>query len=253
MELHVGTSGFSYKEWKGSFYPEDLPAKRMLAFYAERLGSVEINNTFYRLPKASVLESWAEQVPETFRFVIKASRRITHFKRLKEAGDETAYLVETVGALGEKLGCLLFQLPPNLKLDLSRLDAFLCLLPANMPAAFEFRHPSWACAEVFERLRADDRAWVGVDSEDAPLEELVRTAGWGYLRLRGTDYADAAVADWAARIQEPDWQEAFVFFKHEDEGAAPRLATALAEQLAGAPQPPKVRPARRARARRETA
>ena len=156
MQLHVGTSGFSYKEWKGPFYPGDLPAKAMLGFYAERLGSVEINNTFYRLPKASVLEAWCEQVPEAFRFVIKASRRITHFKRLKDAGDETAYLLRTVAALGERLGCLLFQLPPNLKLDLPRLDAFLRELPAGVPAAFEFRHPSWACAEVLDRLRADE-------------------------------------------------------------------------------------------------
>ncbi len=252
MELRVGTSGFSYKEWKGPFYPEDLPAKKMLTYYAEHLGTVEINNTFYRLPKASVLESWAEQVPEGFRFVIKASRRITHFKRLKEAGDETAYLLRTVSALGDRLGCLLFQLPPNLKLDLPRLDAFLGELPADVPAAFEFRHPSWACAEVFDRLRADDRAWVGVDADDAPLERLVRTASWGYLRLRGAGYDADALAGWAARIQQPGWREAFVFFKHEDEGAAPRLAAELADHVTAGPRPAPARPARR-RSRRESA
>ena len=135
MELHVGTSGYSYKEWKGPFYPEDLAAADMLRYYGERLGSVEINNTFYRMPKTSVLESWAEQVGDGFRFSIKASQKITHRKRLKEAGDETGYLVDTVRALGPKLGVLLFQLPPNLKADVERLEGFLAMLPEGTAAA----------------------------------------------------------------------------------------------------------------------
>jgi len=223
--LRAGTSGFSYAEWKGAFYPEKLPAREMLAFYAERLPSVEINNTFYRLPKASVLEGWAAQVPASFRFVVKASRRITHFKRLKEAGDETGYLLDTVGALGERLGAVLFQLPPNLPCDLARLEAFLALLPKAGRYAFEFRHASWREEPgVRERLRARNAAWVVADSEEEPVDELVPTADWGYLRLRRPGYGPAELADWLARIRATGWREAFVFFKHEDEAAGPRMA-----------------------------
>ena len=144
MRLHTGTSGYSYKEWKGSFYPEDLAAKGFLSYYAGRLGAVEINNTFYRLPKSSVLENWASQVPEDFRFSIKASRRITHFTRMKpEAQEPLEYLLSTLASLGDRLGVVLFQLPPNLKVDVERLEGFLEMLPEGTPAAFEFRHDSW--------------------------------------------------------------------------------------------------------------
>jgi uncharacterized protein YecE (DUF72 family) len=231
MRLGVGTSGYSYAAWKGPFYPKDLPASEMLPYYAERLGAVEINNTFYRLPKRSVLEGWAEQVPEEFRFVLKASRRITHLKRLQDAGDETRYLLETSGALGERLGAILFQLPPNLKCDLERLDAFLALLPADARAAFEFRHASWHDAPVLERLRARDFPLVIADTDEAEAE-IDPTASWGYLRLRRADYERADLAAWAQRVAAQQWREAFVFFKHEDEGAGPRFAAEFLE-LAG--------------------
>jgi uncharacterized protein YecE (DUF72 family) len=235
VELHVGTSGYSYKEWKGSFYPDDLPAKDMLRFYAERLEAVEINNTFYRLPKTSVLESWAEQVPEHFRFSIKASRRITHFTRLKdEARDPTEYLLSTVTALRERLGVVLFQLPPNLKKDVSRLSAFLDLLPEGTPAAFEFRHETWKDDEVYEVLRAREMAFVHADTEESDAgESLVDTGPWGYLRLRKPDYTDADLGRWAERITSTGWDRVFVFFKHEDEGAGPKLAARFQSIAAG--------------------
>ena len=223
MEILAGTSGFSYKEWKGRFYPEDLAADGMLSYYAGRLPAVEINNTFYRLPRESVVEAWAEQVPETFRFVIKASRRITHFKRLKGAEDETGYLLRTVGLLGERLGAVLFQLPPNMKQDLERLDAFLSGLGDPGRAAFEFRHASWFSEDTYECLRSHGTALcvADTDEEDAAV---VSTAPWGYLRLRKADYPESALADWADRVQGAGWERAFVFFKHEDDGAGPEMA-----------------------------
>jgi uncharacterized protein YecE (DUF72 family) len=226
VELHVGTSGYSYKEWKGSFYPEDLAAKDMLAYYAGRLNAVEINNTFYRLPSASVLEGWASQVPASFRFSVKASRRITHFARLKEeAREPTEYLLSTVQALGPKLGVLLFQLPPNLPADVQRLGSFLEVLPKGTPAAFEFRHESWKEPGVHDLLRARGVALVCADTEDSQDDEpIVPTAPWGYLRLRRPDYSDADLSRWAKRVQGSGWERAFVFFKHEDEGAGPKLA-----------------------------
>jgi uncharacterized protein YecE (DUF72 family) len=173
--LRAGTSGFSYAPWKSTFYPEGLPAKRWLAYYAERLPAVEINNTFYRMPKASVLAGWAEQVPQEFRFAVKASKRITHIKRLKEVGDEVGYLVTVLAALGPKLGAVLFQLPPNLKLDLPRLEAFHGLLAGRVPAAFEFRHPSWQEPAVAELLRAHGAALCVADVDDEPAPALVAT------------------------------------------------------------------------------
>jgi uncharacterized protein YecE (DUF72 family) len=231
MNASVGTSGYSYAGWRGPFYPERLPAREWLRFYAERLPAVEINNTFYRMPSASVLESWAAQVPGSFRFALKASRRITHFKRLADCADETAYLLRSAAALGGRLGPILFQLPPNLPRDLERLDAFLALLPEGTQAAFEFRHPSWLEASVLERLRARDFALVTVDAEDAEQAELVPTASFGYLRLRRPGYERADLAGWAQRIQSQGWREVFAFFKHEEAGAGPRLAAQLLELL----------------------
>jgi uncharacterized protein YecE (DUF72 family) len=226
LELHVGTSGYSYKEWKGSFYPEDLSAKDMLAYYGERLNAVEINNTFYRLPKAAVLESWAQQVPAGFRFSIKASRRITHFARLKEeARDPTEYLLSTVAVLGDRLGVLLFQMPPNLQKDVERLAGFLDMLPRGTPAAFEFRHASWNDEQVHELLRGHGATLVCADTEESGDDEpLVPTAPLGYLRLRRPDYDDEALRRWADRVAATGWERAFVFFKHEDEGAGPAMA-----------------------------
>jgi len=228
MRVLVGTSGFSYKEWKGSFYPEDLPAEAMLRYYSERLPADEINNTFYRMPKPALLEGWAAQVPEAFRFVLKASQRITHHKRLKEAGDEVAYFFGVAATLGERLGPALFQLPPNLKKDLPRLEAFLGTIPAGRRAAFEFRHASWFEEDVFEALRSRGAALCIAEDEDLATP-LVATADWGYLRLRRQDYSEADVAAWAERVRAQQWGEAYVFFKHEDAGAGPKLAARLQE------------------------
>lgn len=229
MNLYVGTSGYSYKEWKGSFYPKDLSDKQMLRFYGERFRTVEINNTFYRMPKASVLEAWAGEVPADFRFVLKASQRITHMQRLKGADDSVSYLLEVAGALKERLGPLLFQLPPNLKKDLPRLRDFLTLLPSHRRAAFEFRHQSWFDDEVFALLRDHQVALCIAEAEDDLEVPFVSTALWGYLRLRRPDYGKAELKAWAKRVQEQDWQDAFVFFKHEDEGKGPALAKQFLE------------------------
>jgi uncharacterized protein YecE (DUF72 family) len=229
MRLSVGTSGFSYAEWKGPFYPAEIAAADMLAFYAARLPAVEINNTFYRLPRRSVLEGWAAQVPEGFRFAVKASQRITHQKRLKDAGDETRYLLDVTQALGPRLGVILFQLPPNLKIDLARFDRFLELLPEGTRAAFEFRHASWLDPSVLERLRARACAWVVNDDEEGGAPDCLVTAPFAYLRLRRPAYERAELAAWATRLGARDLAEAFVFFKHEDAGAGPRLAAQFLE------------------------
>src|SRR5262245_56057918 len=231
MRVLAGTSGFSYKEWKGSFYPEDLPAEEMLAYYSARLPAVEINNTFYRMPKPSLLEGWAAQVPAEFRFILKASQRITHRKRLKEAGDEVAYFFQTASTLGDRLGPTLIQLPPNLKKDLPRLESFLSVLPEGPRVAFEFRHASWFEDDVFAALRAKGAALCIAEDEELATP-LVATAGWGYLRLRRQDYDDAAVAAWAERVRAQTWTEAYVFFKHEDAGPGPRLAADFLRRMA---------------------
>jgi len=229
MKLHVGTSGYSYKEWKGNFYPEDLPAKEMLSYYAKRLPAVEINNTFYRLPQASMIEKWKEQVPARFRFSIKATQRITHIKRLNNAVDETRYLLQTAGLLEERLGVVLFQLPPNMKKDIERLKTFLGLLQSDARAAFEFRHETWFDDEVFALLRERDCALVVSDTDEKPINQIINTAKWGYLRLRRTLYEKSDLAEWMKRVTGQKWEDAFVFFKHEDEGTGPRLAAEFLE------------------------
>ena len=224
MTLYVGTSGYSYKEWKGSFYPEKIPAKDMLHYYAERLSTVEINATFYRMPQPSMLENWKEQVPPAFRFSLKASQRITHFKRLKETDEETKYFLETAAVLGDQLGVVLFQMPPNMKKDLPRLETFLTLLPPTTPAAFEFRHPTWFDDDVLDLLRSQNRPLVVSDTDDLPTTHIDKTADWGYLRLRRVNYSEENLMEWAARIRAQNWQETFLFFKHEDAGTGPKLA-----------------------------
>jgi uncharacterized protein YecE (DUF72 family) len=228
MLLRAGTSGFSYDEWRGSFYPGDLPSREMLRFYAEQLAAVEINNTFYRLPSEKMLRRWSEQVPPGFTFVLKASQRITHQKRLKDAGEPLSYLLTTSTVLGPSLGALLFQLPPNLKQDLERLRDFLALLPDGVRAAFEFRHDSWFDEPVYAELRARNAALCVADSLDRTTP-IVATADWGYLRLRREEYADHELGSWVARIRETGWSDAFVFFKHEDAGTGPRLARHFVE------------------------
>ncbi len=232
MRLRAGTSGFSYDEWRGSFYPQDLPSGEMLRFYAENLPAVEINNTFYRLPSEKMLRKWSEQVPAGFAFVLKASQRITHQKRLKDAGEPLSYLLTTSTVLGPALGALLFQLPPNLKKDAARLRDFLALLPDGIRAAFEFRHNSWFDDETYAELRARNAALCIADTLDGttPVEA---TANWGYLRLRREEYADRDLGDWATRIHARDWADAYVFFKHEDAGTGPRLARRFATVFDG--------------------
>jgi len=229
MNYYLGTSGYSYKEWKGPFYPEDLPEKQMLHFYGERFRTVEINNTFYRMPKESVLEAWAKEVPADFKFVLKASQRITHMQRLKDSGDSLSYLLKVAGTLKDRLGPLLFQLPPFLKKDLPRLREFLALLPADCRAAFEFRHESWFDEEVLEVLREHQIALCIAEAEDGVEVPFVSTTDWGYLRLRRPDYGDAALKDWVRRVRDQEWRDAFVFFKHEDEGKAPQMAKRFLE------------------------
>ena len=224
MKLHVGTSGYSYKEWKGNFYPEDLPAKEMLAYYARQLPAVEINNTFYRMPQASMIENWKEQVPAEFRFSIKATQRITHIKRINNCSEETKYLLEMAALLGERLGVIRFQLPPNMKKDAGRLKNFLALLSPEARAAFEFRHESWFDDETFDLLRARDCALVVSDTDEKPLTEIISTAPWGYLRLRRVLYEANDLGEWMKRVKAQEWTDAFVFFKHEDEGTGPKLA-----------------------------
>lgn len=229
MRIRAGTSGWQYREWKGSFYPEKIATDAMLPYYAERFGTVEVNNTFYRMPKESVLRSWAESVPEGFGFVLKASQRITHFARLKEeAAEPLGYLLKASGALGDRLGPFLFQLPPNLKKDLPRLQAFLAHFPGGTRAAFEFRHPSWLDDDVFDLLREHDVALcvANTDEEETPFRA---TAGYGYLRLRKEAYEEGELEQWADRIRDQAWSDVYVFFKHEDEGTGPRLAARFME------------------------
>lgn len=232
MKLYVGTSGYAYKEWKGSFYPPDLPAKRMLHYYGEHFRTVEINNTFYRMPTVALLQAWAGEVPADFKFVLKASQRITHLHRLQDADEAVGYLLDVAATLKQRLGALLFQLPPNLKKDVPRLDAFLALLPSPHRAAFEFRHASWFDDEVFALLHAHRAALCIAETEGDLDVPVVATADWGYLRLRRADYGDADLRAWAQRVRQQDWQEAFVFFKHEEAGRGPQLAKRFIELAA---------------------
>jgi uncharacterized protein YecE (DUF72 family) len=224
MNLFVGTSGYSFKEWKGSFYPKDLSARDMLRYYGEHFQTVEINNTMYRFPRAPDLHDWAAAVPASFRFVLKAHQRITHRKRLKDVDDTVSDLLKVTATLKKRLGALLFQLPPNFKKDVPRLREFLPLLPPKTRAAFEFRHQSWFDDEVFDLLRKHRVALCIAEAEDGVDVPFVSTANWGYLRLRCADYTDADLKRWVKQIQKQKWSEAYVFFKHEDAGKGPKLA-----------------------------
>ncbi len=224
MKLWVGTSGYSYKAWLGSFYPHGLAAKEMLRFYASRLPAVEINNTFYRQPKESMLQSWAEQVPAEFRFVLKAPQRITHQKRLKDAASEVEYLFRAATALGSRNGAVLFQLPPYLRKDLPTLKGFLSILPTDRAVAFEFRHSSWFDDEIVGCLREHSCALCMADMDEKESFDLIPTASWGYVRLRRSEYSRADLLKWKERILAQEWDHAYIFFKHEDEGIGPRLA-----------------------------
>jgi uncharacterized protein YecE (DUF72 family) len=225
--LLAGASGYSFKEWCGTFYPEKIKAGDMLGFYAERLPTVEINNTFYRMPRETMLEDWAAATPENFRFAIKASRRITHMSRIKaeSAAEPLGYLYKALAGLGSKRGPVLFQLPPNLKKDLPRLVDFLALLPPGHAAAFEFRNKEWFADDVYAALQSAGAALVLSEREDNEPPPLVETAPWGYLRLRLEHYDDSALERWALTISATRWQESFVYFMHEP--TAPGYAQAL--------------------------
>ena len=226
MRLLTGTSGFAYKEWKGIFYPVDLKTADMLAYYAGQFPTVEINNTFYRMPAASVVAGWAGQVPDGFTFVLKAPQKITHFKRLKDAGDEMDYFCTIARGLGAALGPVLIQLPPNMKRDDDRLRTFLEAAPDDLRYAFEFRNDGWLVDEVYDILHAHDAALVIAHDEESETP-LVATASWGYARLRKVTYEPGEVAAWADRLRTQPWRELFAFFKHEDGGTGPGLARAF--------------------------
>ena len=225
--LFAGASGYSFKEWKGNFYPEKIKPEEMLAFYAERLPTVEINNTFYRMPKVAVLETWAGSTPERFRFAIKASRRITHLARLKAetAADSVDFLYRNLAALGAKRGPVLFQLPPFLKKDLPRLSEFLRLLPEGHGAAFEFRNDSWFADDVYDELKAAGAALCLSEREDNAPPPLVETAPWGYVRLRLETYSDDDLEQWVRRLEATSWREIYAYFMHEP--TAPAYARTL--------------------------
>jgi uncharacterized protein YecE (DUF72 family) len=232
QRLWAGASGYAFKEWKGSFYPEKIAPEAMLAWYAERLPTVEINNTFYQMPKTSVLEAWVAATPAAFRFAIKASRRITHEARLAAdaAADSVAYLYKNLAALGAKRGPVLFQLPPFLKKDVARLNDFLQLLPEGHLAAFEFRHDSWFDDAVYAALKAAGASLCLSEREDNAPPPLVETTTWGYVRLRLEHYTEADLAAWAERLAATRWSEVHAYFMHEP--TAPALASALLAQAA---------------------
>jgi uncharacterized protein YecE (DUF72 family) len=232
----VGTSGYNYPEWKGSFYPEKLPAAKMLPYYAERFATVEINYTFYRVPNEKILAGWSRETPAGFKLTLKAPKRITHIARLRDCADLLQYFLKTAATLGPKLGAILFQLPPYFRKDLAVLDDFLAQLPPPTCAAFEFRHASWMDPEVFARLRAKNLALCIADSEkfSTPLEI---TADYGYFRLRDEGYTGEDLKRWAATIREraAACSDVFVYFKHEEAGTGPEFCRALMDALG---QPP---------------
>jgi len=232
MAVHIGTSGYNYPEWRGTFYPEKFPTGKMLPYYAERFGTVEINYTFYRMPSAKTIAGWDAETPPAFAFALKAPQRITHFARLRDVDEPVRYFCDTARTLGPKLGPILFQLPPNFAKDLSRLGDLLVQLPPGLHCAFEFRHPSWLDEEVYARLRAANAALCLADSEQLHTP-LVPTADWGYLRLRDEGYTPADLASWADTVRRlgAGWRETWIYFKHEESGTGPAFARALREQL----------------------
>ncbi len=230
--IWIGTSGYNYPEWKGSFYPDDLPAAKMLPYYAARFPTVEINYTFYRMPNEKLVAGWAAQTPSAYKLTLKAPRRITHDNRLKNVGSLVSGFCQVAGTLGDKLGALLFQLPPNFKKDLAVLDAFIGELPPKVCAAFEFRHPSWLEEDVFERLSARNLALCIADSEKMSAPVRV-TADYAYFRLRDEGYTAGDIERWGEVIarETGSCRDVFVYFKHEEEGKGPEFARLLIEQL----------------------
>ena len=233
MNIRVGTSGYNYPEWKGTFYPGDLAAAKMLPYYAARFPTVEINATFYRMPTPKTVVGWAAATPEGFVLALKAPQRITHFARLRNVDDPLRFFCDAARTLGPKLGPLLFQLPPNFKKDTDRLAETLFQLPPDLRCAWEFRHESWLADDVYDLLRRRNAALCIADSEAASTP-LVATADFGYLRLRDEGYTEDDLARWAETIRGlgTRWREAFVYFKHEESGTGPAFAARLGRLLA---------------------
>jgi uncharacterized protein YecE (DUF72 family) len=229
MKIYVGTSGFAHKEWKGKFYPEKIPPKDMLRFYSGKLNTVEINNTFYHMPKENVLTSWAEQVPPDFVFALKAPQVITHMKHMKNVFEQTEYLFKSLSTLERKLGPVLFQFPKSFRADRPALADFLPLIPGTAACAFDFRSPSWLDNDILNLLREKGCSWCIEDADENPVQEIISTATWGYLRLRRSDYTDADLLQWVERILSQKWERAFVFFKHEE---GPEMAIRFQEMIA---------------------
>lgn len=223
-QFHVGTSGFSYDEWRDAFYPPEVKKAGMLAYYASQLPSVELNNTFYRMPSAKNVAAWAEQVPASFRFAIKATRRMTWSNKLVDCGELLDYLFEMLAPLGEKLGCVFYQLPKFVRCDVDVLRTFLRQQPSGVRIAFEFVHDSWRDEAVLALLHAHGATVVASDKDGESAPELAQDAPWYYLRLRRASYGDDELRGWRDRIRATGVREAFVFFKHEDSGAGPMLA-----------------------------
>jgi uncharacterized protein YecE (DUF72 family) len=231
MKFWIGTSGFQYAEWKGNFYPEDLPAAKMLPFYAERFSTTEINYTFRRIPAPKTIENWKTLTPEKFQFALKAPQRITHWSKLRDCAGTLEYFLKIVGSLGERLGPVLFQLPPTFKKDADVLNSFLRELP-SMRAAFEFRHESWFDEEIFNLLKSRNVALCIADTDTVATPKKI-TADYGYLRLRREDYQKSDIEDWTdfVREQQSNWKDAFIYFKHEESGIGPKLAAEMISLL----------------------
>ncbi|MHB8772695.1 MAG: DUF72 domain-containing protein [Syntrophales bacterium] len=229
MKIHVGTSGYGYKEWKGKFYPPQIRAAEMLRFYAERLATVEINNTFYRMPTENLLRSWAGQVPDDFLFAFKAPQVITHLKRLRNVDEETGYLFRTLSILGGRLGPVLFQFPQSFRPDPAKMEYFLGLIPGGVDCAFEFRSAARPDATVLAILGERGYSLCVADTDEEPVEEIAGGASWGYLRLRRSAYPEADLVGWRERIRAQKWKRAYVFFKHEEEAKGPEAAIRFRE------------------------
>jgi uncharacterized protein YecE (DUF72 family) len=232
VKVYVGTSGYNFPEWKGTFYPEKLPASQMLEYYAQRLPTVEVNYTFYRMPNAKAVAGWDAATPATFTFVLKAPQRITHMARLQDIDDPLRFFLETARKLGKKLGPILFQLPPNFKKDVARLGDLLTQFPPDIRCAWEFRHESWFSDDVYHVLRTGNAALCVADTEEGTTP-LVTTADFGYFRLRDEGYGKKELEQWAGTVKElgAQWQDAYVFFKHEESGIGPKLAQEFAKLL----------------------
>ncbi len=232
MAVLIGTSGYNYPEWRGSFYPSSFPAAKMLPYYAERFRTVEINYTFYRMPNAKTIAGWDAATPAGFCFALKAPKRVTHDARLKDVDEPLRYFLDTARVLGPKLGPILFQLPPNFKKDLPRLGDLLAQLPPDLRYALEFRHPSWFEDDVYARLGGKNAALCIADTEKGTTP-LVATADFGYFRLRDEGYGEADLGEWSETVKRlgARWQDTFIYFKHEESGVGPALAARLGALL----------------------